>query len=180
MDAEMIKEKDWKAASNNIPLEVHIEMIKIAYTCKMWPEFEDLMESALIRLKFRRYEVPYLATVDVLMSMAKDANIPNGFEKLPRDLNSANLRTELKKLRQSAKKTSGGDGGDAGAGSAATKQADPKKAAAAKPDPKAAAGKKGPADAAPKDAPKEDDEDDVLANEAELEAIKHIYVNLLI
>ena len=49
----------------------------------MWPEFEDLLDSALIRLKFRRYEVPYLATVDILMSAEKDANIPNSFVKLP-------------------------------------------------------------------------------------------------
>jgi hypothetical protein len=41
------------------------------------------MDPALIRLKFRRYETPYLATVDVMMSANKIANIPNGFEKLP-------------------------------------------------------------------------------------------------
>ena len=63
-----------------------------------------------MRLKFRRYEVPYLATVDVLMSANKVANIPNGFEKLPRDLNQANLRIELKKLRASAKKGAAGAG----------------------------------------------------------------------
>jgi hypothetical protein len=34
-----------------------------------------LLDSALVRLKFRRYEVPYLATVDVLMSTNKYANI---------------------------------------------------------------------------------------------------------
>ncbi|MBK8156587.1 MAG: hypothetical protein IPK55_11610 [Streptococcus sp.] len=69
----------------------------------MWPEFEDLLDSALIRLKFRRYEVPYLATIDILMSAEKDANIPNSFVKLPQDLNAANLKIELKKLRQQAK-----------------------------------------------------------------------------
>ena len=74
----------------------------------MWAEFEALLDPALVRLKFRRYEVPYLATIDVLMSANKVANIPNGFEKLPRDLNQANLRIELKKLRASAKKSKAG------------------------------------------------------------------------
>jgi hypothetical protein len=46
-----------------------------------------LLDPALVRLKFRRYEVPYLATIDVMMSASKNANIPNGFEKLPKDLN---------------------------------------------------------------------------------------------
>lgn len=41
------------------------------------------------------------------MSASKIANIPNGFEKLPKDLNQANLRIELKKLRATAKKTAG-------------------------------------------------------------------------
>lgn len=51
--------------------------------------------------------MPYLATVDVMMSANKNSNIPNGFEKLPKDLNSANLRIELKKLRATAKKSAG-------------------------------------------------------------------------
>jgi len=83
-----------------------------------------LLDPALVRLKFRRYEVPYLATIDVLMSASKLANIPNGFEKLPRDLNQANLRIELKKLRASAKKGTTG-----GATEAEAKKEEPKKAA---------------------------------------------------
>ena len=99
LDNEMIKEKDWKFASYNVPIEVHVEILKLCYECKLWQEFELLLDPALVRLKFRRYEVPYLATVDVLMSASKVANIPNGFEKIPKDLNAANLRIELKHLR---------------------------------------------------------------------------------
>mmetsp|Transcript_9422 Transcript_9422/g.8933 ORF Transcript_9422/g.8933 Transcript_9422/m.8933 type:complete len:97 (-) Transcript_9422:4032-4322(-) len=95
----MIKEKDWKFSSYNVPIEVHVEMIKLCFECRLWQEFDILLDSALVRLKFRRYEVPYLATVDVLMSSSKMANIPNGFEKITKDLNAANLRVELKKLR---------------------------------------------------------------------------------
>lgn len=103
LDLEMTKERDWKFASYNVPIEIHVELLKLCFECRMWPEFDLLLDPALIRLKFRRYEVPYLATVDVLMSANRQANIPNGFEKIPKDLNAANLKIELKKLRQQAK-----------------------------------------------------------------------------
>jgi hypothetical protein len=141
LDLEMIKEKDWKFASYNVPIEIHVEILKLCFECKMWAEFDLLLDPALIRLKFRRYEVPYLATVDVLMSTNKTANIPNGFEKIIKDINSANLKIELKKLRQQAKL--------AGSGPPEKKEDDKKKEEkkqppaqpppAAKPDPKAAA-----------------------------------------
>lgn len=100
-EMEMIKEKDWKFASYNCPIEVHVELLKLCYECEMWTEFDVLLDPACVRLKFRRYETPYLATVDIQMSATKVSNIPNGFEKLPKDLNAANLRIELKKLRAS-------------------------------------------------------------------------------
>lgn len=100
----MILEKDWKFAATNVPIEIHVEMVKLTYECKLWREFEALLDPALVRLKFRRYEIPYLSTVDVLMSQSKVANIPNGFEKLPKDMNQANLRIELKKLRATSKR----------------------------------------------------------------------------
>lgn len=104
LDDEMTKEKDFKQACYNVPFEVHVELIKYCFECKLWTEFEQLLDPAMVRLKFRRYEVPYLATIDILMSATKNANIPNGFEKLPKDLNLADLRIELKKLRATAKK----------------------------------------------------------------------------
>jgi hypothetical protein len=45
------------------------------------------------------------------MSAQKVSNIPNGFERLPKDLNAANLKIELKKLRASAKQGSLADDG---------------------------------------------------------------------
>jgi len=83
LDESMLDEKVWRFSSYNVPLEIHIEIIWICYEMQMWPEFEDLLDSALIWLKFRWYEVPYIATVDILMSTEKDANIPNSFIKLP-------------------------------------------------------------------------------------------------
>lgn len=132
MDAEMIQEKDWKFAASNVPIEIHVELVKLCYECQLWAEYEALLDPALVRLKFRRYEVAYLATIDVLMSANKVANIPNGFEKLPRDLNQANLRIELKRLRASSKATTGA------ASEEEPKKEEAKKAAAAPPkiDPK--------------------------------------------
>lgn len=68
LDNEMIKEVDWKAASYNVPIEVHVELLKLCFEAKMWTEFDQLLDPALVRLKFRRYEIPYLATVDIQMS----------------------------------------------------------------------------------------------------------------
>lgn len=109
---EMIKEREWKFASASVPIEVHIELIKLCYEAKLWDQFDELLDPALVRLKFRRYEVPYLATIDVQMSSTKVSNIPNGFEKLQQDLNSSNLKIELKKLRASAKLAGANDDND--------------------------------------------------------------------
>ena len=139
LDAEMIKEKDWKFASYNVPVEVHIEMLKLCVEAKLWTEFDELLDPALVRLKFRRYEVPYLATIDVQMSSTKISNIPNGFERLPQDLNISNLRTELKKLRASAKlNSSAADADEEKPKKEAPKKAPPPKPEETKkPDPKA-------------------------------------------
>lgn len=115
------------------------------------------------------------------MSAAKISNIPNGFEKLPKDLNAANLRIELKKLRATAKAGMGGDAGD----DAAAPKKEEKKGAPAKPDPKAApakGGKGAPAKGAEpvKEEVFEEEEDDVIASEKELAIIQHIYVNMLL
>ena len=52
------------------------------------------------------------------MSAQKISNIPNGFEKINKDLNAANLRIELKKLRASAKGGLGDDEPEDGGGCA--------------------------------------------------------------
>ena len=100
LEDRMINENDWRFASYNVPLEIHIQFITFSYEVQNWAIFNTLLRSALVRLKFRRYEVPYLSTIDVLWSTIKDAETPESFEKLPIDLNSANLRIELKKIRK--------------------------------------------------------------------------------
>lgn len=76
------------------------------------------------------------------MSSNKHANIPNGFEKLPKDLNSANLRIELKKLRATAKKEADAVGKKDEDKKKEEKKPPPVKAPA--PDPKAKGGKPDP------------------------------------
>ena len=176
LDNEMIKEADWKQASQNVPIEVHVELLKLCYEAKLWAEFDAMLDPALVRLKFRRYEVPYLATVDIQMSTQKVSNIPNGFERLPRDLNAANLRIELKKLRASAKEgleddASAGDGKPpstavSGKADAAKGKVDPKA--------KAAPAKAGKQAAAVAEEEKKDDageSDNVAASKKELDLI---------
>ena len=119
------------------------------------------------------------------MSSQKVSNIPNGFERLGKDLNAANLRIELKKLRASAKEGLEDDapaGGEKPQSAAGTKKEDAKKAPPAKADPKAKGGAaaKGGKDAAPTEEDKKDDDDEIMASNKELELIQHIYVNMLL
>ena len=95
MNDQMIKDKQWTKSSYNVPLEVHIQLIIFAFETKNKEAFASLLMSALIKIKFRRYEVPYVSTIDIFMSTSKDANIPNSFQKLLKDLNAANLKIEL-------------------------------------------------------------------------------------
>lgn len=160
---DMIKETEWKESSLNAPLEIHIQLIIFAYETENRELFEDLLKSALIRLKFRRYEVPYVATVDILMSTSKDANIPNSFEKLPKDLNHANIKAELEKLRKADKK----------------KDKDEEEE---KKEPIKGKDKKNKAKEKEKAEISDDDEEaeKIDATPEELEKIKHIFINLLI
>jgi len=48
LDEAMLDEKVWRFSSYNVPLEIHIELIRNTYELQMWPEFEDLLDSALI------------------------------------------------------------------------------------------------------------------------------------
>ena len=100
---QMIKDKQWMKSSYNAPLEIHIQLIIFAYEWTQKDTFESLLMSALIRIKFRRYEVSFVSTIDILMSVSKDVNIRNSLQKLLKDLNAANLRIEVSKLRKGHK-----------------------------------------------------------------------------
>jgi len=80
-----------------------VEMAHHAYDCGNVKIFEELSESAFKRCKYRRLEAPYIVEVEILTSASPAVNVPNGFEKIPIDLNEASLRMELKKLRNRAK-----------------------------------------------------------------------------
>ncbi len=57
-----------------------------------------------MRTRYRRFERPFIASLDVVITKDPMAEPPEGFEKLPQDLNEAALRSELKRLRASRKK----------------------------------------------------------------------------
>ena len=59
-DSKMIKEKEWRKASRNVPLECHVELIHYAFEVGNAKAFEDLTRTALIRCKHRRIEYPYI------------------------------------------------------------------------------------------------------------------------
>ena len=63
MNDQMIKNKQWTKSSYNTPLEVHIQLIIIAFKIKNKETFESLLMSILINIKFRKYEVSYVSTI---------------------------------------------------------------------------------------------------------------------
>ena len=74
--------------------------------------FDDVSNGAYIRCKYRRLEVPYIVDIDIKVSNNPNPNIPNGYEKIPIDLNEASLRLELRKLRNRARQQYNGHGKD--------------------------------------------------------------------
>jgi hypothetical protein len=99
--------KIWKTSSKNFPLDIHMELLKAAYDCERWKEFTDLLETMIIRLKYRRVEMPYLSEIDIQSSQIQYANIPNNYEKIQVDLNLNNYKRQIKKLREEGKYTKG-------------------------------------------------------------------------
>ena len=63
----------------------------------------ELIDSINTRIKYRHVEHPYISDVDIQMSSIQYANIPNGYEKIPLDLNINNYKREIKKLRETGK-----------------------------------------------------------------------------
>ncbi|EAR94374.2 hypothetical protein TTHERM_00049190 (macronuclear) [Tetrahymena thermophila SB210] len=104
----LVKEKEWKKASARIPLEYHIELIHYAYEVRNEQVFDELTRTALVRTTFRRLEVPYIVDIDIIADYDPNPNIPNGYERIPIDINEASLRMELKKLRNKNKGNKGG------------------------------------------------------------------------
>ncbi|CAG9327873.1 unnamed protein product [Blepharisma stoltei] len=97
-DALMTKETVWKKASQAAPLEIHIELLKHAYDCRLWDWFYNLSEWADIRLLHRRIEAPLVKDLDVIYSALPDSKIPKTFEKIDVDLNIAHLKQEMVRL----------------------------------------------------------------------------------
>jgi len=99
-DNGMILERTWKKASQNAPLELHIELLKHAYDLKS-KIYNDLFQTALVRCQHRRVEVPYITDIQLLEAPIPHPNIPNGYEKVAIDINDAHLKSQLAQLRVS-------------------------------------------------------------------------------
>lgn len=99
--------KQWKISAKNVPLEIHMELLKAAYDCKMWKEFNDLLESLNVRINYRNVETPFISEIDVIVSSIPYSNIANKFEKIDMDLNINNYKAEIKKLREQGKYVGG-------------------------------------------------------------------------
>lgn len=93
----------WRVSSQLVSIETHMELLKASYDCKMWKEYIELLESLIVRIKYRRIEMPYISEIEVQTSSIQYANIPNKYEKIPVDLNINNYKKEIKRLREEGK-----------------------------------------------------------------------------
>lgn len=100
-DANMVK--NWKSSSKIVPIDLHCEFLKHLYDMKMWKEYMEVIDSLLIRIKYRKVENPFLSEIDIQVSTIKYANIPNKYEKIPFDLNINNYMRQIRKLREEGK-----------------------------------------------------------------------------
>ena len=94
----MVLEKVWKKASQNVPVELHIELLKNAYDLGS-KVYYDLLQTALVRCYHRRVEAPYIVDIKLEEAPTPNSNIPNEYEEVPIDINEAHLRAELAQLR---------------------------------------------------------------------------------
>lgn len=76
----MIKEKVWRRAAKYFPFEYHVELMHNALEVGNSKVFESLRDSAMIRSKYRRIEVPYINDIDIKYSEDMYPNRNNGFE----------------------------------------------------------------------------------------------------
>lgn len=160
LDKTSIKEKVWRVSSENFPLEFHIELIKSAYDVGNYQIFEELAKSALIRCKYRRIEVPYITDITIVKDISPNPNIPNGYEKIPYDLNEADLKIELSKLRNKSDQN---------------KEKTEETKAPAKPNDKKPEKGKNKMEQLPNE-----NEENPIATESELQKICHEYVFILV
>ena len=94
---------NFRQSSLNVPIEIHIELLKECYDCKLFTEFIELNDSLSIRIKYREVEMPYVSEIDIQMSSIQYANIPTKYEKIPLDLNVNDYKRQIKNLREEGK-----------------------------------------------------------------------------
>ncbi len=80
-----------------------MELVHYCFETGNQKAFEDLTRTALIRCKHRRIEMPYINDVEIIPSETPYPNDKSGYDRINVDLNEANLRMELKKLRNKSK-----------------------------------------------------------------------------
>jgi hypothetical protein len=97
------KIENYKNSCKNVPLEIHEEIYKACFDCKLFKEFIEINDSLSKRIKYRSIEMPYVSEIDIQMSSIQYANVPNKYEKIPLDLNINDYKKEIKRLREEGK-----------------------------------------------------------------------------
>lgn len=76
----MVDDDRLNQARNNIKIEDHIELVKVAYYQSNMNIFNSLIESAIYRSENRRIEMPYIVDIDIKYSKSIHPNVRNGYQ----------------------------------------------------------------------------------------------------
>ena len=94
------EEKQWRDDGKKCPIELQIELLKLAFDLEKWDIFSDLLENIKLRIKYRRIEVPFIADIDVLVTSIPHSNVPNKYSKIEIDLNSNAYKAKLAEMQR--------------------------------------------------------------------------------
>lgn len=103
LDQNTLKYSIFQESSKIFPIEIHYDLLKCCFDCKLYKEFEFLYEALVTRISLRQIECPFISEIDIQVSPIEYGNIPNKYEKIQLDLNINSYNEEIKKLRDEGK-----------------------------------------------------------------------------
>lgn len=74
------------------PLSAHRLLIETCVKLGEYAEFDYLVDSLVLRMKYRHFFDPPLVEIDVLVTVETEPDIPGGYVRLTKDLNYLSMR----------------------------------------------------------------------------------------
>lgn len=99
----MLKTSVFNDSCKTLPIELHFNIMKNCFDCKLIKEFEFLADCINTRISLRQIETPFLCDIDIQVSPLEYGNVPNKYEKIHLDLNINSYNEKIKALRDEGK-----------------------------------------------------------------------------